>query len=256
MVVKRGRPALPGARYPNGERREPHDPRAENVFRRFAELEKTVGLDPRLTSQIGRLRYLKLITDGQVAAADKVGQVYGRFERTHYKRRHSVSPSYQLGRGHSNHEYDDDEIRAAQEDYDAVQDCIPIFPREARDVIEQLCVENCAIATSHLPDVRRVLDKVARVFGLATARDDERASIAVATTRRRVRAPRPKPQMTRQGKFEAGAYVARTADATPQPSRFHAAGSPAERDHAELVRRLEEAQRHREEGDTTAERDG
>src|SRR5215813_3665354 len=169
MVTKRGRPALPGARYPNGERREPHDPRAENVFRRFAELEKTLGLDPRLTSQIGRLRYLKLITDGQAAAADKVGQVYGRFERTHYKRRHSVSPSYQLGRGRSNHEYDDDEIRAAQDDYDAMQDCIPAFPREARDVIEQLCVENCAIASAHLPDVRRVLDRVARVFGLAGA---------------------------------------------------------------------------------------
>lgn len=254
MVTKRGRPALPGARYPNGERREPHDPRAENVFRRFAELEKTVGLDPRLTSQIGRLRYLKLITDGQAAAADKVGQVYGRFERTHYKRRHSVSPSYQLGRGRSNHEYDDDEIRAAQEDYDAVQDCIPAFPREARDVIEQLCVENCAIASSHLPDVRRVLDKVARAFGLAGARDEERASIAVSTTRRRVRAARPKPpQMTRQEKFDAGIYVARTADATPQPSRFHATGSAAERDHARLVRRLEEAQRQREEDAATGE---
>jgi len=253
MVMKRGRPALPGARYPNGERREPLDPRADNVFRRFAELEKTVGLDPRLTSQIGRLRYLKLITDGQAAAADKVGQVYGRFERTHYKRRHSVSPSYQLGRGRSGHEYDDDEIRAAQEDYEAVQDCIPAFPREARDVIEQLCVENCAIASSHLPDVRRVLDKVARAFGLAGARDEERTGIAVATTRRRVRPPRPKPQMTRQEKFEAGLYVARTTDATPQPSRLHATGSPAERDHARLVRRLEEAQRRRGESDTGAD---
>src|SRR4029078_1974461 len=96
--TKRGRPALPGDRYPSGERRDTNDPRGENVFQRCAELEKTVGLDPRLTSQIGRLRYLRLLTDGQAAAADKVGQIYGRFERIHAKRRHSVSPSYQLGR--------------------------------------------------------------------------------------------------------------------------------------------------------------
>ena len=95
---KRGRPALPGDRYPSGERRDTNDPRAENVFQRFADLEKTVGLDPRLTSQIGRLRYLKLLSDGQAAAADKVGRIYGRFERIHARRRHSVSPSYQLGR--------------------------------------------------------------------------------------------------------------------------------------------------------------
>jgi hypothetical protein len=244
VASKRGRPALPGERYPSGERREASDPRAENVFRRFAELEKTVGLDPRLTSQIGRLRYLKLISDGQAAAADKVGQVYGRFERTHHVRRHSVSPSYELGRGRSGFEYDDETICAAQADYDAVQDCIPAFPREARELIEQLCVENCAVSSLHLPDIRRVLDKVARKFGLASG-EEERSSIAVGGARKRARTTR---QASRQEKFEAGTYAARTEDATPQPSRHHQAGSEGERDHAALVRRLEEAQRRRERG--------
>jgi len=242
-MVKRGRPALPGERYPSGERREASDPRAENVFRRFTELEKTVGLDPRLTSQIGRLRYLKLITDIQAAAADKVGQVYGRFERTHRVRRHSVSPSYELGRGRSGFEYDDEVIRAAQADYQAVQDCIPAFPREARELIEQLCVDNCAVSSLHLPDIRRVLDKVARKFGLASG-EEERISIAAGGARKRTRTATR--QSSRQEKFEAGAYAARSEDATPQPSRHHTAGSQGERDHAALVRRLEDAQRRRE----------
>src|SRR5262245_1798819 len=112
-MVKRGRPALPGARTPSGERRA-DDPRIENIFRRFVELEKTVGLDPRLTSQIGRLRYLKLISDAQAAAADKVGQVYGRYERAHDMRRRAGSPSYQIGRGRSTHVVDDAELRAAR----------------------------------------------------------------------------------------------------------------------------------------------
>jgi len=261
--AKRGRPALAGTRYPSGERREARDPRAENVFRRFAELEQTVGLDPRLTSQIGRLRYLKLITEAQAAAADKVGQVYGRFERTHRVRRFSVSPSYELGRGRSTHEYDDAEIRAATQDYQAVQDCIPSFPREARELTEQLCVENCAVPSLGLPEVCRVLDRVARMFGIAGAPRESGADIAASGPRRRARGadrakrakqdeiapparPPEMPRLTRQEKFEAGAYADRAEDATPLPSWHHAQGSQAARDHAALVRRLEAAQARRE----------
>jgi hypothetical protein len=256
--TKRGRPALAGARYPSGERREARDPRAENVFRRFAELEQTVGLDPRLTSQVGRLRYLKLITDAQAAAADKVGQVYGRFERTHRVRRFSVSPSYELGRGRSTHEYDDAEIHAATEDYQALQDCIPTFPREARELTEQLCVENCAVPSLSLPEVCRVLDRVGRKFGIAGAPREQRAGVAASGPRRRLRGAKPDaetaqqapqreaPRPTRQDKFAAGAYAARSEDATPLPSRHHAQDSQAARDHAALVRRLEAAQARRE----------
>jgi hypothetical protein len=259
VASKRGRPALPGARHASGGLREAQDPRVENIFRRFVDLEKTVGLDPRLTSQIGRLRYLKLITDAQAVAADKVGQIYGRFERAHLLRRFSVSPSYQIGRGRigrarPTHACDDAEILAAQADYDAVQDCIPTFPRSLREAVEQLCVENCAVPAWQLDEVRRVLDKVAQAFGLAGA---QAVRVAAAGTRKRVRAGRS-PQViaekarqkslqgTRQEKFEAGAYVARAADATPRPSHHHVPGSVAERDHAALVRRLEEAQRRRE----------
>jgi len=247
---KRGRPAVAGARYPSGERREVRDPRSENVFRRFTELEQTVGLDPRLTSQVGRLRYLKLITEAQAASADKVAQVYGRFERTHRVRRFSVSPSYELGRGRSTHEYADAEIAAATDDYQAVQDCIPSFPRDVRELIEQLCVENCAVPSLRLPDIGRALDRIARMFGIPGAPPEERSGVAASGPRRRARGARQTkdaaPRQTRHQKFETGAYAAHAADATPLPSRFHAEGSQAARDHAELVRRLEATQRARQ----------
>jgi hypothetical protein len=238
--TKRGRPALPGDRYPSGERRETSDPRAENVFRRFAELEKTVGLDPRLTSQIGRLRYLRLLTDIQAAAADKVGQVYGRFERIHARRRFTVSPSYQLGRGHGEREYDPEVVRAAESDYRALQDCIPLLPREARDIIEQLCVENCAVPSLYLPEVRVILDRVAVEFGLGAQGDEDR--ISAASTRRR--APRAQ---SRKEKFEDGAYVCAPRDSVPVPSRHHADGSPAAQDHQDTIRRIEEGNERRDE---------
>ena len=201
--TKRGRPALPGDRYPSGERRDTNDPRAENVFQRFADLEKTVGLDPRLTSQIGRLRYLKLLSDGQAAAADKVGQIYGRFERIHARRRHSVSPSYQLGRGHGEREYDTDVVKAVEADYRALQDCIPLLPREARDIIEQLCVENCAVPSLYLPEVRVILDRVAAEFGLGAQGDEDR--ISAASTRRRA----PRAQSRRSGSRRAATRTVR-----------------------------------------------
>jgi hypothetical protein len=237
--TKRGRPALPGDRYPSGERRDTTDPRAENVFQRFAELEKTVGLDPRLTSQIGRLRYLKLLSDGQAAAADKVGQIYGRFERIHARRRYSVSPSYQLGRGYGEREYDTDIVKAAEADYRALQDCIPLLPREARDIIEQLCVENCAVPSLYLPEVRVILDRVAMEFGLGTQGDEDR--ISAASTRRRV----PRAQ-SRKERFEQGGYAYCSPDAVPLPSRHHADGSLAAQEHEQTVRRIEEGNERRD----------
>jgi hypothetical protein len=227
MVVKRGRPAQPGDRYPSGDLRVPADPRAENVFRRFAELEKMVGLDPRLTSQIGRLRYLRLLTDTQAVAADRIGQIYGRFERIHQVRRSCISPSYQLGRRTSGtgRVFDPAEIATAEAEYRALQDCIPAAPREARDVIEQLCVENCAISSLYLPHVRVILDRVARAFGLAPPEE---------------RATKPRAQ-GREDRFEQGAY-AYTAPADPMTEEDREA---AQRDRAETVQRLEEGNARR-----------
>jgi hypothetical protein len=231
MVEKRGRPALPGERYPSGDRREAGDPRAENVFRRFAELEQMVGLDPRLTSQIGRLRYLRLLTDTQAAAADKIAQIYGRFEHIHERRRSSVSPSYQLGRRTgAGRDYDPAVIAAAEADYRDLQDCIPAIPREARDVIEQLCVENCAISSLHLPHVRIILDRVAGAFGLGPAVGD---GIPAATARRRAarqRAP------SRAERFEQGDY----AVGAPKPQLTAAEQEAARRDREATVRRIEQ----------------
>lgn len=270
MVEKRGRPALNGARYESGRLKEPAGAeRGENLFQRFREL-VAIGLDPRLTSQIGRLRFLKLITDTQASAADKVGRVYGRYERLHGVRRSTRSPSYEFGTGGGLERPEDIERTTETDaDYTKLQTCIPIFPQEARATIEALCVEDRVIPTSLLSDVRIVLDKIAYEFDLGEGVDQHQSGpkrrgdptpprfpaaapsilplLAPVRKQKPAKPAIPKlPKVTRQEKFEAGAYAACGADAVPVASCHHAVGSPAERDHAALVRRLEEAQRRRE----------
>src|SRR3954464_14552321 len=89
MVEKRGRPS----------RRQLDEQSGNIVWQRLAEVAAEYGLDPRITSQIGRLRIRKLLSDTQAAAADLIGRVYGRYERLHGKRRSSCSPSYEFSTG-------------------------------------------------------------------------------------------------------------------------------------------------------------
>lgn len=241
MVDKRGRRPQPGERYPSGERRLPGDPRAENVFQRFIELEQMVGLDPRLTSQVGRLRYLRLLTDNQAAAADRIAQIYGRFERIHERRRYSVSPSYQIGRSTGEGPVvDAAEIAAAEADFRDLQDCIPAIPRDARDVVEQLCVENCAISSLHLPHLRIILDRVAAAFGLGPA--VRHPGVSAARARRRSVTDATERPSSRAQRFEQGAY----ATHAPQPQAMtEEEREAAQRDRAATVRRIEQGNARR-----------
>jgi hypothetical protein len=55
--------------------------------------------DRRWASEIGRLSMLGELTARQTSAAYHVGEIYGRFEWLHGRRRSAASPSYEIGRG-------------------------------------------------------------------------------------------------------------------------------------------------------------
>jgi hypothetical protein len=235
MSGRRGRPARPGERFPSGDRRDADDARAGTLWRRIVDHGTMAGVDPRLATQVGRLRLLREITDTQAAAADLVGRIYGRYERLKGLYRSTRSPSYQLGaaRGWRPDDVDDAEAEAKA---DAVyrrllDECIPLFPRETRDAIEQLCVEDRHVGALMLPQVRAVLDRVAQEFGLES-------SAASAGLRRR-----------RRDKFTRGAYA--SAAKTAPPSTLD--GDEAEvaaRDRADTVRQMEAANARRVERGT------
>lgn len=170
---KTGRPARPGERYPSGNRKDPDSQRANAVWRRLVEDGELLGADPRLSSQIGRLRLHRELTDSQAAAADLVGRTYGNYERLHGKRRTTRSPSYEFSTGGGRDMPEDaDDIayaRDVNETFARLQECIPVFPREARRVIEDLCCEDRHIMPVYLNDVRAVLNRIVEEFELGPA---------------------------------------------------------------------------------------
>jgi hypothetical protein len=225
MVEKRGRPSA----------LQLDEQRGDMVWQRLAEQAREFGLDPRLTSQIGRLRIKRLLTDTQAAAADLIGRIYGRYERLHGKRRAARSPSYEFFVATVRDRFEDPD-RAAQveSDWKRLQDCMPLVPRDARDVVEQLCVENRAVTSLQLNAiVYRVLNEVSVAFDLGPPA--EGPSISAARSKR----------VSRQERFEQGAFAARGDDATPVTSRHHPRGSTAEREHIATVRRIEQGNARR-----------
>ena len=228
MVEKRGRPSA----------LQLDEQRGDVVWQRLAEQAREFGLDPRLTSQIGRLRIKRLLTDTQAAAADLIGRVYGRYERLHGKRRAARSPSYEFFTpAVRDRDEDPDWTAQVEADWKRLQECMPLVPRDARDVVEQLCVENRAVTALQLNAiVYRVLNEVSVAFDLGPPA--EGPSISAARSKR----------VSRQERFEQGAFAARGDDATPVTSRHHPCGSAAEREHIATVRRIEQGNARRTHG--------
>src|SRR2546422_10403046 len=88
-----GRRAKSGPRYPCGKRGESDDLGRPPIWvRRIFDNAEALGLDPRIATQVGRLHILRALTETQVAAADLIARIYGR-----YVRRSVRSPSYEIG---------------------------------------------------------------------------------------------------------------------------------------------------------------
>jgi hypothetical protein len=101
----------------------------------------------------------KKLNDREAAAAFKVGEIYGRYERLHARRRSAISPSYTIGRSGApelaGERMTGDQIAAREKRerdveaaFAALQDEIPAYPPRWRSILEALCVENL-----HVPEV-------------------------------------------------------------------------------------------------------
>lgn len=131
-------------------------------------------LDPIHGSQLGRLSYHREITDTQFEAGKKVGEIYGRFEKSIGKRRSARSPSYERGfSGQSPEAQRTDsmieEAEQAKRAWQSLQDELKPYPRHLRAMLELLAVEDQAIAQLDLHDMRILLDSLAMFFGVVSA---------------------------------------------------------------------------------------
>jgi hypothetical protein len=190
MVKRRraGRRAKSGPRYPCGKRRESDDldgGRPPIWVRRIFDNAEALGLDPRIATQVGRLHILRALTETQVAAADLIARIYGRYEYFHGLRRSVRSPSYEIGMRRAEWAEDrPEETARARDAFLRLQDCFPAAPAALRAAVEQLAVEDRAVSPVHLDGVRAALDRIAGVFGLAPAPAKARRRQGAAESRR------------------------------------------------------------------------
>jgi hypothetical protein len=238
MVEKRGRKPMLGDRYPCGKRRA--DFRSEAQFQRMKETARLLGLDPIMTSQAGRLFCVGLLTSRHMATIDYIAKVYAAYEKHAGKgaRRRTRSPSYAPSTDHAERleetAEEESEALIAKAEFEQLQALIPDFPREARDAIERLCVDDLAIPTAWVGDLCILLTMIEE------CRAGTRAPVRLSRANLPLR-KRAIKALTRDEKFSAGAYAAAAPDAKPmKPSTLTgAAADEAARDRAGLTRTLE-----------------
>lgn len=215
-----GRPPKAGPRYISGRLRPNHNPRASLVLAHRARQAVARGLlDPKWASELELLgpAFAGELTHAQVDAGHLVARIYGQYERLKgVIPRTPAGPSYVrmiasdrlplatmvpaggLSEKIMRLEDDEEQLRRAEkaiERWDRLQAIIDELPfppetvRRARDLLEQLCVQNLPIRAEHLHGMRDLLDFIGRKFGRKTARGSgprpNPSSSSVAITSRR-----------------------------------------------------------------------
>lgn len=233
--TKVGRPELDGERFPCGKLK-PKLSGAE--LKRILGDAALVAREARLGTEIGRLFAYGKITDEEAASAFEIASIFTEYERVERLSRSARTANLEGGRGAGNENVPADYLERKAK-YLFLTDRLAEWPLRARTVVETLCAENRSILSGD-PELMASLRALLTALGDALAAyDAEAAKKAKADQKRAAKAKK----QSRQEKFESGAYVARAPDATPTAT--HTPGSAGERDHAALVRELEERQRKR-----------
>lgn len=195
-----GRRRVDGERYesgrlrPRGKGRKPDlEPISGVLWQRMRQHGRTLGLDPRLTTELGRLNMFGELTIAMTAAGFRIAEIYGRFEGYKRKGRSTRSPSYNASYGEAGiaeelltpEQLDMLESRireaseafeklvgrawASDENYDLIPGIPGQIPKHLRAAIEQLCVEDKPINPTALDDIRELLQSLAISWKITSA---------------------------------------------------------------------------------------
>lgn len=194
-----GRPRLTGERYPGGKlkpkrgRKPDLEPISGVLWQRLRAHGRVLGLDPRLSTELGRLNMFGELTVAMTAAGFRIAEIYGRFEGYKRKGRSTRSPSYNASYGEAGIAEEllteeqlvtlEDRIREAtdafeklagraagfDEKYQAIPAVPGQIPKHLRAAIEQLCVEDKPINPASLDDIRELLQALAISWKITSA---------------------------------------------------------------------------------------
>lgn len=170
---KRGPKPKEGPRYPCGKLRP--EGISPSGWQRIKTDVVRIANDTRLGTEVGRLSFHGELTAAQTAAAFRVGEIYGRFERFKRLRRSAASPSYMAGYGDPDLDEDrmtkeelatlEDRIQTAKREYALVQNELPVYPPRAAALLERLCVDDQPVTEHQLVYVCAMLDRLVTAFG-------------------------------------------------------------------------------------------
>lgn len=141
----------------------------ENSLQRL----RSLGTNPLLETQIGRLLYLDRITRTEYETAVRIAEIYRRFDESAGCRRWPASPSSEIGNGRSLTHEDEatrERASAATRDFGMLQCEMRLCPRGTRTAIEELCVDDRACPPGWLPNIKLALQMLAPALGMRTRR--------------------------------------------------------------------------------------
>lgn len=187
-------------------------------------------LPPIHASEIARLAQHGEITSTEAAAAFRIGEIYGRYERCVGCSRSARSPSYEMGySGHppeNQQERDEERDRTEQ---DATKAWLSLQGMLSKMVVgsvelrrlEELCVQNEPISPPDVQTVRKILDRLAQYFRVVSAGKNvelKRQARASYRTPRTVLSNTPAPPPRAQGADRAS-FLASVAPLIPNVSQ-------------------------------------
>jgi hypothetical protein len=178
MTPRTGRPRKAAERLPSGRLRtqtEEGDVRAPTLWRRIKDGAVRGGAHPYAGTVLGRLSIFGCLSDAEVEAGFRLGEIVGRYERLRgLPHRSSASPAYEQGYGTAPDPYasgDKDliaryeqRVRNAVKAYERVIDHVP---QRSRDALFTICVDDREINSLLHEDVRLILRQLAGSFGFA-----------------------------------------------------------------------------------------
>ena len=179
MGVCVARPRSQGDRYPGGKlkRRKSTKPDIEPIapalWQRIKQHGRDFGVDPRLTSELGRLNLHGELTVAMTVAGFRIGEIYRRYETHKRLSRSPKSPSYNASYGEAGIAEElllpeqieelERRIREATRSWEAVESEIP---RELRHAVQSLCVEDRPISPIFYEDIRRLLSRLSTAWNV------------------------------------------------------------------------------------------
>jgi hypothetical protein len=181
MTRRGGRPNKPGARHACGKLKQGQhdgaDIRAPTLWRRIKDTVVAAGAHPYAGTALGKLSLFGVLSDAEVAAGFRVGEIVGRYHRlvTGAKPYTVASPAYEKGFGAA---VDGDEMgdeatigraqeraRRARKAYERMMRHVP--PGGAEAVLIALCIEDKEPSSLIHGQVKELLGRLAREFGMA-----------------------------------------------------------------------------------------